>query len=132
LSDGDVAVIQAVYAAWNDGDIDRMLESIDPEIEWRPGTDSPFAGLHKGIDDYERYVRSWASTFEHVEIELGEIRPVGDRLMAEQLQRSRMRGSTVDLEAVVTHVWRVRDGFIAEWFSFRDEREARAFLERHA
>ena len=124
----DVALLEAVYAAWNEGDIDGMLQRIDPDIEWRPGTDSPFPGMHAGRAGFERYVRSWADMFERVHIDLGEIRSAGDWLMSEQRQRSRLPDSAADLEAVVTHVWRVRDGKIDRWFSFRDEDEACAFL----
>ena len=123
-------VLERVCVSWNQGDIDGMLEWIDPEIEWRPGTDSPFAGEHTGIAGFEQYTRSWAETFERMHIDLGEIRQVGDWLMAELRQRSRLPGSTVDIDAVVTHVWQVHDGKITRWFSFGNEAEAVAFLER--
>ena len=125
-------VVERVYAAWNKGDVDGMLALIHPDIEWRPGTDSPFAGVHSGLDGFERYTRSWADTFEHMHIDLGAIRTRGEWLMAELRQRSRPPGGSVDIDAVATHVWRVDEGKITKWFSFYDEAEAIAFLERKA
>jgi ketosteroid isomerase-like protein len=129
VSGADVALIRRVYELWNENELDAMFELVDPRIVWRPGRDSPFAGLHAGRDSYEQYVRSWANLFVYIRVDLGEIHSHGEWLMAEQRQVSRMRGSDVDLEAVVTHVWRVADGKLVRWFSFRDEQEAREFLD---
>jgi uncharacterized protein len=127
----DVALIEQIYECWNTGELDRLFELVDPRIVWRPGTDSPIAGLHMGRDSYEQYVRSWANIFDRLHVELGEIRSRGAWLMAEQRQISRMRDSGVDLEALVTHVWRVEHGKLKRWFSFRDEAEALAFLDAY-
>ena len=132
MNRADVELIERVYDRWNAGELDRMLELIDPGIVWRPGTDSPFAGMHTGIESYEKYVRSWAHLFETLQVELGEIRSHGKWLLAEQRQISRPHGGGVDFEAVVTHAWRVQNGKLTQWFSFRDEAEAVEFLDRHA
>ena len=132
MSRADVDLIQQVYARWNAGELDRMLELIDPGIVWRPGTDSPFAGTHTGIDGYEQYVRSWAHLFESLQVELGEIRAHGEWLMGEQRQISRPHGGGVDFDATVIHAWRVENGKVVRWCSFRDEEEALEFLDRHA
>jgi ketosteroid isomerase-like protein len=130
VSHSDFDVVRGVYEALNDGDIDRMLPMIDPEVEWQPGRDNPFAGKHVGRESLERFVRSWAASFDKLHIDVGEPRTVRDWFVASLRQRGRPRGGTVEIDTTLTHAWRVEDGRVKGWASFADEDEALAALER--
>ena len=36
MSQENVELVRAAYAAWNAGDMDAMRELVDPDIIWRP------------------------------------------------------------------------------------------------
>ena len=61
-----VDVTRRGFAAWNSGDIEAFLETIDPEIEWTtsgvfPGLRSSYVG-HKGIREFWRaFQEPWES-----------------------------------------------------------------------
>ena len=129
MSGSDFDVVRRYCEAWNDGDFDRMMSVIDPAIEWQPGRDSPFAGKHVGHESLERFLRSWAASFDSLHVEVGEPHEVRGWLVAEMRQRGRPRGGTAEIDTTLTHAWRVEDGTIRGWRSFADEEEALATLE---
>jgi len=129
MSGSDFDVVRRYCEAWNDGDFDRMMSVIDPAIEWQPGRDSPFAGKHVGHESLERFLRSWAASFDSLHVEVGEPHAVRGWLVAEMRQRGRPRGGTAEIDTTLTHAWRVEDGMIRGWRSFADEEEALATLE---
>ena len=79
MSQENVEVVRAAFAAWNRGDLNAWLETFHPEVEWHtsgafPGFEPAFYG-HDGVRSFWQQFRAgWEEIFLDVEeiIDRGE------------------------------------------------------------
>ncbi len=119
--DKNVELMEAVYAAIERGDFDAFLALAHPEIEFRSLIAEAEGRTFRGHEG----VREW---WDSVVVALG-IRPG-----AEQVEGFRDRGVTcmritgtiggVEVPQTMWISWRVRDGLLVWWETFRTEAEA--------
>ena len=71
MSDQNVDVVRSVYAAFGRGDIDGLLATLDPAIEWTsPGPDDlPTAGTRRGPDAVREFFRILNEMYEFEQFE---------------------------------------------------------------
>jgi ketosteroid isomerase-like protein len=48
--------------AWNRGEINALIASASPDIEWVVTRQHPDATTHRGVEAVEAYLRDWIST----------------------------------------------------------------------
>lgn len=99
---------------------------LHPEIEWEEGPGAPEAGVHRGREGFETFLKAWLDSFEGFRIEPEEIVVDADRLIALVHQSGTGRTSGIPVEARIAHVWTVRDGQAVRWQSFSSQQEALA------
>jgi uncharacterized protein len=124
LTEDDIAVLVNGYEGWNRGDTDIVLELVDPEIEWEPGFDNLESGVHRGAEGFGRFVASWLESFDDFNFELELLVQKGDRVVVVARQHGRGRGSGIELEIRVIHVWTVKDRKAIAWWGPRTLAEA--------
>jgi ketosteroid isomerase-like protein len=105
-----VDVVRDIVEALNRGDVDGMLERMDPDFEWRPLEASPVARAYRGHEQVRQYVEDWLGTFDSLRLELEDPTEVGDRVIAVVRGHGRGRASGVALENRFCQVWTVRGG----------------------
>ena len=77
----------------------------------------------------ESTLAGWLSAWERpLVIEVDELIPRGDRILAMVRWRGRGKGSGVKMEAGGAHLWTFRDGLVVRFDVYRDREEARAAL----
>ena len=60
MSDTNIAVVQLLYNAFRRADIETILGSLAPDVEWHSGgekQDYPIFGPRKGIDEVQEFFR---------------------------------------------------------------------------
>jgi uncharacterized protein len=110
VSAEQVEIARKGYEAFVRGDFDAALELMDPEIEAHDPPEMPDAAIHRGR---EAVRRDWEQTFELFEdftIELERWFDAGDEVVVFVRYRGRGRESGAEVEALLAHVWTVRDG----------------------
>jgi ketosteroid isomerase-like protein len=106
----DVAVVEAVFAAFAERDVERVLELIDPEMEFSAvtadlaGRAEPYHG-HQGMKEYFRDV---AMLWDDLRLNPREFREVGDGILV--TGRVTARSPSRIVEGSTGWVFRVRDG----------------------
>jgi ketosteroid isomerase-like protein len=106
----DVEVVEAVFAAFAERDVERVLELTDPEIEFTAvtadlaGRTEPYRG-HAGIREYFRDV---ALVWDDIRLTPREFREVGDAVLVTGRVNARSAARIVD--GSTGWVWRVRNG----------------------
>jgi ketosteroid isomerase-like protein len=105
-----IDVVRAIIDALNRGDVDGMLERMDPDFEWRPLETSPVANVSRGHRQVRRYVEDWLSTFESLRIDLEACEQVGDRVIVPVRAHGRGRASGLALDARFSQIWTIREG----------------------
>ena len=114
-------VLERVYAAISDRDLDAFLELTDPEVEFRSLIAEAEGGSFRGHDG----VRAW---WDQVICSLGvepnpeQIEGFRDRGITRMRLAGRVAG--VEVPQAMWMAWRVRDGQLTWWQTFRDEEEA--------
>ncbi len=104
-----------------------MLDTLDPEIEWRAAQDSR---SHRGHAGVERSVNSWFDVWEDYESEIEELMDAGDDVLVVIKSRARGRGSGVTVEHRYYRVYTVRNGKIVRMLEYSKRSEALQALGR--
>ena len=123
----DLERLEGLYEGWARGDFSQ------PDI-WDESAEMDTFGMGetltaRGRDDVARTLAGWLSAWERpLVIEVDELIPRGDRILAMVRWRGRGKGSGVKMEAGGAHLWTFRDGLVVRFDVYRDREEARAAL----
>ena len=58
-----IALADELVATWNSGDVDRFMEAIGPDFEFRPDPSFPDTGPYRG-EDLRRWLHEWKGTWQ--------------------------------------------------------------------
>jgi hypothetical protein len=129
LPSEDAELIRRGYEAWNRGDVDAVLDLLDPRIEWRGYTHIPEAGTLAGREQVRDWLERFLEAWEELEIELTDLIETGDKVVALVRFRALGKGSRVRVEGGVdAHVWTIRDGSVVAVKLYQGTGEALAAL----
>jgi ketosteroid isomerase-like protein len=104
-------MIEDLYRAFNERDVDAVLAALAPDVRWPNGWEGGFVHGHEEVRDYWR--RQWAEIDPHVEPVAIDERPDG-RVAVRVHQLVRDHEGKVLADAEVLHVYRFADGLITE------------------
>ena len=124
MSKENVEIVCAGYDAFNRGDIEAIVATLDPAIEWWPATDEPTTEPYRGYDGYRSLVGEIREYVPDLQAEIQEAFAVGDQVVTCLRFWGRGRDSGVPVEIRETNVARFRDGKIIEVREYRDKAEA--------
>jgi ketosteroid isomerase-like protein len=105
-----VIVVKAVFAAFAERDVERVLELIDPEVEFAPVT-ADFAGRtepYRGHEGIREYFRDVELVWDDLRLTPRVFREVGGSIVVTGRVNARSAARIVD--GSTGWVWRVRDG----------------------
>jgi ketosteroid isomerase-like protein len=106
----DVMVVKAVFAAFAERDVERVVELIDPDVEFTAMT-SDFAGRtepYRGHEGIKEYFRDVSRVWDELRLTPREYRQVGDVVLVTGRVSARSASRFVD--GSTGWIWRVRDG----------------------
>jgi ketosteroid isomerase-like protein len=127
MSQDNVEVVRRMHAvALQPGRVaDFVAEFFDPEIEWHDSAAFPGAGVYQGHDALRRHIEDYLDAWTETKVEIEEIGPVGDRVVARIRYVGRGRESGVRLQDNgTTGIYEMRNGRILRVRQFVDEAEA--------
>jgi uncharacterized protein len=116
-----IAALRAAYAAFNRGDMDAAVESLDPQIEWSEPAQFPGGGTYHGRDGAKQYLSQSRAAWAEVISEPEEFLPPGDRIVVFVHAGLRPKNR---------NEW--RDVRLADVYTFRNDKaiQMRAFADR--
>jgi ketosteroid isomerase-like protein len=123
MSQENVDVLRRGYAAVNRGNLEELLESIHPEVEFTSLIAEAEGEVFHGHDGVRRWWEQVVIPLGGLNGEIEEVRDLGeDTLLARVAGTYRPRG--VEVHQTVWNVVRFRDGKATGWEFFRTEEEA--------
>ena len=123
MSQENVEVVRAVFAAWNAGDMDALRELYDPEVIMRSVPDWPEPGPWVGREAVMRQWKQLRKTWDADVVEpVGDFIDAADRVVVRQVWRGAGHGPEMNME--MTNVYMVRKGRIVYQEFFWDHAEA--------
>lgn len=123
-------VVRSTYAAFIDGDFDRMFGYIADDVVYHVPPPNPFAGDYVGKDMVRKVMaEGYGATLADVEIEVLDVVVQSDGRVALRLRmQAEVAGAKFD--ATSLHIHQVRAGLITESWSLPfDDETMRRFWE---
>jgi len=130
MSQETVDLARRGYEALAAGDLERVLELIDPDVELEILTGRPDLPerLH-GHAGFIENISSLMEVFEDVEIVAEDFIEVGeDEILVGVYTAGHGRSSGIRVENRITHVWTIRDGKAIRFRVFLHREDAEAAL----
>jgi uncharacterized protein (TIGR02246 family) len=122
MSDPEIEVVLAAYAAYARGDIATATEALDAEVDWMEPIDIPGGGRRVGPAAVAEYLEASRSGWKHLTSE-----PTAHRIGPEILVVHRVHGILHDgtpHEAEAADVFRFREGRIGRMRAYSAPEEA--------
>jgi ketosteroid isomerase-like protein len=121
-----VSVARDMYDAWNEGNVERMTDfwAEDGDWEWQDPPDFPDRRVLRGRDEVEAHLRGLMEFIGDLEVEVDELLPIGDELVA--VVRFTLEGakSGIQLDAPVVQVFRFEEGRVRRCRVFTNREQA--------
>ena len=127
MSQENVEITRAAFAAWNAGDMEALFPHFHPELVYHPRADEPDPSPHVGRDVYERLVRGFIDSFSEVTFEVLELIDAGDHVIAPTVLHAVLHGqgsASTGVSDSYVFVFKLRDGLAVEGWEYRTKQEA--------
>ena len=124
MSQENVEIVRLGYEAFNRGDIEAVVATLDPGIEWWPAADELITQPYRGHDGYRALVAEAREGVPDLQAEIEEMFAGADRVVTCLRFWGRGRDSGAPVEVRETNVARFREGRIIEVREFREKAEA--------
>jgi ketosteroid isomerase-like protein len=119
-----VAQLRAAYAAFNRGDIEAAVRSLDTNVEWLEPAEFPGGGVYHGIDGAKRYLAQSRANAAELISEPEQFIPFGDRIIVFVHARVRPRENDGWQDVKLADVYTFRDGKVTQMRAFANRDEA--------
>jgi ketosteroid isomerase-like protein len=112
MSAQNVEIVRRAYEAFNGDDPEAAIALLDPDVEWTLPAHFPDAETWRGRDRVVEGLRSMATSFDSLNLEVHELIDAGDRVVALVHIQGRAAVTGLDLSGmgVDGHIWTLRDG----------------------
>ncbi len=117
-----IDTVRRAYAAWKSGDRDAFFELLHPDVVFDLSR-FPEGSVHEGHAAMWEGWRTWRGTWERYEVEIEELREVGERVFAPTRIMAISKGHGVETEAKGVDVWTVRNGLVVHLAIYMDRAE---------
>jgi ketosteroid isomerase-like protein len=109
--DPRVELLRTGFEAFERGEIEDVLSTLDPEIEVYAPQEVGNAGTFHGHEGFLRWSSAWYEAWDEFSQKLRKVEPIGERHVVTDVdQTARGRHSRVELKQSATYVYEVRDG----------------------
>jgi ketosteroid isomerase-like protein len=99
MSQENVESVKRAMEAFNERDLDRMLEFADPEVEWHPPAELPGTSVYHGHDGVRRATADMLDAFGDLRAEPERFIDAGEQVIALYRWRGRGSASGVSVDA---------------------------------
>ena len=119
-----IAALRSAYAAFNRGDMDAAVQSLDPHIEWIEPAEFPGGGTYHGREEAKRYLTQSRAAWAEVASEPERFTTAGNRIVVFVHARVRPKDGTPWQDVRLADVYTVREGKTIQMRAFADRQEA--------
>ena len=128
MSQENVEITRAAFAAWNAGDMDAVFALYHPEVVYHPRADEPDPSPHVGRDAVEQLTYGFLDSFSKVTFEVLELIYAGDHVIVSTVLHAVLHGqgsvSAAGVSDTYVFVYKMRDGLAVEGWEYKTKQEA--------
>ena len=119
-----IATLRGAYAAFNRGDIDAAVQTLDAQIEWTEPPEFPGGGTYHGREGAKQYLAQSRAAWAEVISEPVQFIPASNRIVVFVHARVRPKDSREWQEVDLADVYTIRDGKPIAMRAFADRQDA--------
>ena len=123
MSEETVELARRAFQAFNDRDLDTVLDGLHEDVEAFPRL-AAVEGGYRGHDGIRRWWAQLLDAFPDFHVEIVEVRDLGEFMVLALRLRGRGAESSTPVDAAVWHVNQFRDGKVIRWRVYTSEGEA--------
>ena len=127
MSQENVEVFKRGAEAYNRRDIDALLKTLDPDVEWHSALLIPFGGeatVSRGHDGVREVMGELYEALAEIHLEYSEVRDLGERIVGLGSIRTKGKQSRVVTEMAFGTVSDMRNGKGIRIWTYLDPQEA--------
>jgi ketosteroid isomerase-like protein len=127
MSQENVETCLRAAEAFNRRDVESYLDELDPEVELHFSLFAMLGGsstVFRGHAGAREFIRDLDETFAEFQLEVSEIRDLGERVLAFGRLQGRGLESDAEVESPVAYMVELKDGSITRTEDFFDPSEA--------
>ena len=107
----NVEIVRRVNAAFNSGDMERILALMHPDVETAVGPElSPEPDTYRGHDGIRRYFDSFREVMDQIRFDPADFRETGASVVVAVRLSAKGRSTGISVEQHLGQVWTVHDG----------------------
>jgi ketosteroid isomerase-like protein len=126
-------IIRDLIGDWNRGDVEAVVARGTDDFEWHPLVISSVEGEgepYRGRDGFREFFDTWMATWDTWTLEVEELREYDNQVLTLTRVHAKGRGSGVELDRAMAHLWEFRGDRICRAQSFLERDDAVAAAER--
>ncbi len=120
MSQENIEVVRAGFAAYNRGDLDDLIEAYDPAVEF----ETLLLGNHRGKEAIRQLYEENRTTLSGYRLDPEELIDAGDDVIAVARLGGAGRTSQITLDARIAFLITIKDGLMVRQQTFRNKEEA--------
>ena len=126
----NVAFVRRAYELVNAGDLETLVEDVEPGFEWQPDELAPGQTTRRSADEIKRAVDDFTGAFAEFRTEVEELIEEGDQVIA--VVRHIARVGSGDVERREAHLWSFAEGRPRSLREFEERDDALAAARQAA
>jgi len=119
-----IAALRDAYAAFNRGDMDAAVASLDSDIDWIEPKEFPGCGAYRGRESAKQYLAQSRAAWAELISEPEQFIPVGNRIVVLVHARVRAKGGAEWQDVRLADVYTFQDGKAIQMRAFANRDEA--------
>lgn len=112
-------IVQELYDAFGRRDIPKVFGLLSADVEIVQSEELPWGGCYEGHDGARRFFGRLGSTINST-LEIERLISSGDEVVAVGWTRGTVNANGASYRVPITHVWKIRDGLVAQGQFFID------------
>jgi ketosteroid isomerase-like protein len=113
-----------MYDAWNNGNVDRMIEFWWDDATWEDAPETPDRQIVRGRENVEARLREVIEVMGDLEMEVVELEELGDEILGSVQVRVVGSASGISLDAPAFHLIRFEGGRVRRYRLFATREHA--------
>jgi ketosteroid isomerase-like protein len=110
MSQDNVEVLHAMYAALNEGDAERALAYLHPQAELHADPADPTSDSYYGLGEFQRGIALWQQEWRSMRYEIAKTTQGSDQVLMTIRLHGIGKRSGAEIDREIFHVWTIRDG----------------------
>jgi ketosteroid isomerase-like protein len=113
-----------MYNAWNNGNVDRMIEFWWDDATWEDAPEIPDRQIVRGRENVEARLREVIEVMGHLKMQVVDLEELGDEILGSVLLRVVGSASGISIDVPAFHLIRFERGRVRRYRIFTSREDA--------